>query len=347
VMLGTPQDLWEPALLFKIVGSLTERRIAHYHEHLDHKLMKQMEARLANLIKVNNDNLAASEKESWVRSEAEKSIEADLRSTRVMSLSDSQIIDLTTAKDNYYVRDIQAAGAEVQRMGYDLLEGPVGTMIGRDNSLYDLYAQRATTKDWRGLLPQVQQFARIIDNNFRISMIEGNRSDLLPHFELDDEKHKSMDSLLYARTNAFTSEIARGTHMVSLSASHRPSSIRKGGTGSELWNLGQTIINNQGFAFLGHQQNLPEILNELGDRYRLGDFQKDLPFLPRYTFIASFGPSELPRKIRVFVTPLELEMIQTDSATDVILDRPDIMSADDLRRYALNNGIAYIGGEHE
>jgi len=345
VMLQAPEYQWDAPLLFKIVGSLTEDQIAFYHRNLDQKLKQQMENRLKNLIETNNDNLEAKEQESWRRTTAELSIAEDLRDTGSMSLSAQEVINLATAKDNFYARDIQRAGTEVQRMGYDLLKGPVGTMIGRENSLYDLYTQRATTKDWRGLLPQVQKFARIIDNNFRISMIEGNRADLLPHFELDDEKHKSMDDIGYARINAFTTEIARGTHMVSMSASHRPSSIRKGGYQSDLWNLGQTIINNQGFAFLGHQQNLPEILNELGDRYHLGDFQRDLPWLPRYTFIASFGPTELPRKIRVFVTPNELAMIQTDSATDVILDRPDVMSADDLRRYAQNNGVAYIGGE--
>lgn len=345
VMLQTPDDLWEPKLLFKLAGSLTEQQITYYHTDLDQKLKSQMQDRLNNLKQVNNDNLAESGKESWQRTPAEQSIAEDQRKTGAMSLSGQEVISLATAKDNFYVREIQKAGAEVQRMGYDLLQGPVGTMIGRKNSLYDLYTQRATTKDWRGLGKQVEMFARIIDNNFRIGMIEGNRADLLPHFELDDEKHKSMDSLTYARTNAFTSEIARGTHMVSMSASHRPASIRKGAEGSELWNLGQTIINNQGFAFLGHQQNMPEILNELGNRYRLGDFKHDLPYLPRYTFIASFGNTELPRKIRVFVTPKELAMVQTDSATDSILDRPDIMSPENLRRYAANNGIAYIGGE--
>lgn|GEM_PF-768883 len=345
VLLQAPENQWDAPLLFKIVGSLTEEHILNYYSDFDTKLKGQMEKRLANLIEVNNKDLEVKEGESWQRTVAEKNIAEDLRETTSMSLSSQEVINLATAKDNFYARDVQAAGSEVQRMGYDLLRGPVGTMIGRENSLYDLYTQRATTKDWRGLLPEVQRFARIIDNNFRISMIEGNRTDLLPHFELDDEKHKSMDDLSYARINAFTTEIARGTHLVSMSASHRPSSIRKGGTNSELWNLGQTIINNQGFAFLGHQQNLPEILNELGDRYRLGDFQRDLPMLPRYTFIASFGPSELPRKIRVFVTPNELAMIQTDSATDAILDRPDVMSVDDLRRYALNNGTVYIGGD--
>lgn len=337
VMLNVPEVLWEPPLLFKIVGSITAAQIDYYHKNLDQRLKKQLQDRLDNLVKTKVENALPGQEGVSQETSSEVLIAEDLRITQAMSLA--------SAADNYYVEEIQRAGTEVQTMGYDLLQGPVGTMIGHKNSLYDLYTQRATTKDWRGLLPEVQRFARIIDNNFRITMIEGNRSDLLPHIELDDEKHKSMDDLTYARVNAFTSEIARGTHMVSLSASHRPDSIRKGAVGSELWKLGETIINNQGFAFLGHQQNVPGILNELGDRYRLGDFQKDLPYLPPYTFIATFGPMEPARKIRVFVTPQELEMIKTDSATDVIMDRPDIMSSEDLIRYARNNGVVYIGGE--
>jgi hypothetical protein len=337
VMLNMPEALWDPPLLFKIVGSLTTEQVNDYHKNLDERLKTQMQERLSNLVKTKLDNVESWDEEGRKETTSEAMVAEDLKLTQAMSLA--------SAADNYYVGQIQSAGSEVQTMGYDLLEGPVGAMIGHQNSLYDLYSQRATTKDWRGLLPEVQRFARIIDNNFRIAMIEGNRSDLLPFIELDDEKHKSMDDITYARVNAFTSEIARGTHMVSLSASHRPDSIRKGAVGSELWKLGETIINNQGFAFLGHQQNVPGILNELGDRYRLGDFQNDLPYLPQYTFIATFGPTEPVRKIRVFVTPLELEMIQTDSATDIVVARPDVMNQDDLRRYALANGVAYIGGE--
>lgn len=347
IMLMTPEEFWEPALLFKVVGSITAEQIANYHMKLDRRLHEQMQERLANLRKVKQDHAEAWDEEATKTSLSELAIIDDLKKSEVMKLSDSEVLALATAKDNYYVREIQIAGSQVQAMGYDFLEGPVGTMIGHKNSLYDLYTQRATTKDWRGLLPEAQRFARIIDNNFRISMIEGNRADLLPHLELDDEKHKSMDDMTYARVNAFTTEIARGTHMVSLSASHRPDSIRKGAVGSEQWKLGETIINNQGFAFLAHQQNVSSILNELGDRYRLGDLQKDLPYLAPYTFIATFGPTEPPRKIRVFVTPLEYDMIQTDSATDVILNRPDVMNADDLRRYADQNGIVYIGGENK
>ncbi len=336
VMLSYSDTLWEPELLFKIVGSLTIDQIDAYYKNFDKKLKRQMQVRLQNLIKTKLDTTESWDEEGKKPTVAQAQISEDLKLQEAMSLS--------TAPDNYFVADIQRAGAEVQTMGYNLLRGPVGTMIGDKHSLYDLYTQRATTKDWRGLLPEVQRFARIIDNNFRINMIESNRADLLPHLELDDEKHKSMDDLTYARVNAFTSEIARGTHMVSLSASHRPDSIRKGAVGSELWKLGETIINNQGFAFLGHQQNRANILDELGDRYRLGDFQKDLPHLPAYQFIATFGPTEPPRRIRVFVTDLEYQMIQTDSATDVIMNRPDIMSSEALRQYALQNGVAYIGG---
>ena len=342
VMLDTPETLWEPALLFKIAGSLTDNQVDTFYKGFDQKLKSKMEARLQNLVKIRVDNAAPRDTEGHrnrVDTLTERQLFEDLELQGALSLA--------TAEDNYAVEDIKNAGVRVQTMGYNLLKGPVGTMIGTKHSLYDLYTQRAVTKDWRGLLPEVQRFARIIDNNFRINMIESNKADLLPHIELDDEKHKSMDDLTYARVNAFTSEIARGTHMVSLSASHRPDSIRKGAVGSELWKLGETIINNQGFAFLGHQQNRASILDELADRYRLGDFRNDLAHLPPYQFIASFGPMEPPRRIRVFVTPVEFEMIQTDSATEGILRRPDIMNADDLRRYAEENGVAFIGEKRQ
>jgi hypothetical protein len=326
VMIEYDESFWEPHLLYKIAGSITTKQIEVYFKEFDDKLLRQLEERIEKLTKLLAEDTSAS------KTALEKA-EEDMRQLRAQG----------AARDNFDVFAIQRAGVAIQTYGYNILRGPFGSMFGTSNSLYDLYSQRAVTKDWRNILPEAETLIRIIDNNVRMSSIENGRLDLIPHVELDDEKHKSMDDIGYARSNAYMTEIARSTHTVNLSASHRPESLRKGAFQSEQWRLGETVLNNMGFAFIGHQQNRPEILNELGDRYRLGVLKDELPYLPAYTFVVSFGPSEPPRVIRTFVTPNEMALIQTESATENINKRPDVMSAEDLRMYAEVNGYAFIG----
>lgn len=331
VMLSIAEKDWSPRLLFKLCGSLTVDQIRDYYKGLDGKLKSQYEKRI-ELLKTDTSSRS----------------NADDVSAYGMTVSDRHSMEYTSVAighDNIRENEIQSAGVAVQTYGYDVIEGPFGNMFGTSHSLYDLYTQRVVTKDWRGILPQAETLIRIIDNRVRVSAIENNRTDLLPHIELDDEKHKSMDNLIYARTNAFFSEIARGTHTVSFSASHRPDSIRKGDFQSEQWRLGETILNNQGFVFIGHQQNRKNIIDELRDRYRLGSIADQLPSLPKRTFVMVLGQSEQPRIIRTFVTEIEREMIQTDAATEAINDRPNMANVSQLQAYAEANGIAYIGGD--
>lgn len=312
-MLRYDSALWSPHVLEKKLRSISELEIRDYYDTLDMKLQRQMQRRL-----------------QLVQGSTIKSIMAD------------QVTMVMQARDNRNVVRLRAAGERVAKLYGIVLYGAFASMFGNKNSLYDLYTQRAVTKDWRNMTPQAETLMRIIDTTVRITAIENNRHDLLPHIEDDDEKHRSMSNLIYARNNAYNSEISRGSHLASISATHRLGSIRKGGVGSEQYNLGDVIINNQGWVAIGRQQNSPAILNELSERYRLTNANtRLLPRLPQKHFFLVLGETEPPRLVRTFATNTEMRFLKTNAATDRMVTRPDVLNVEDLQRFADENNVGF------
>lgn len=308
--------VWSIPLLFKLLRSIETGEIMAYYRDLDHKLLQQLRERLGKLTDEENRRVA----------------EEAIRATMYKS-------------DNVDYNSVKRAGVYVASLLHQLLKGTYGNMIGVKHSLYELLTQPVVTKDWRGVSPEAETLMRIIDNGIKTNAIEKNRLDLLPHIELDDEKHKPMDNIVYARGDAYFSEIARATHTAQLSATHRLSSIRKGGVGSELYGLGNSIISNMGFVAISRQDNDPAVLDELRQRYTLsGSDTRTLAVLPKYTFGLKLGEEERIRFIRIFATPLEMStFLATDSATDRMVDRPDILNPEDLAQFAEKNGFIYLG----
>jgi hypothetical protein len=314
-MLQLDQGLWSPHTLFKVLRSLEEPHITSYFENLDKILVSQAEQRYRRVnSKVEIDKVT------------------------------SELRMLAQAAGNHSVQEVQKAGDYVSTSLGVVLYGTYGGMFGNKDSLYRVLTQRAVTKDWRGVEPEAETLMRMIDTRIKIAAIENNRIDLLPHIELDDEKHKAMDNPTYAKSHSYFSEIARGTHTCNLSATHRLASIRKGPVGSELYNLGQTVINNLGFVIIGRQDNDPDVLGEIQNRYELSDADtRLLPKLPKFTFAFKLGESEPVKFVRIFATDDELAMLRTDGATDRMINRPDLNSADDLVDFAKANGVEYLG----
>lgn len=317
-MLRRDQLFWSPELLFDCLRSLTDDDITAYQSQLKDKLQKQMQMRLGN---------------------------EEIKSSSVLEDLGAQMRSISSSGSNLQYEEIKQAGVYMSQQLGNILHGSYGSMFGADHSLYDMLTQRAATKDWRGVSADAETLMRIIDTEIKVAAIEKNRTDLLPHIELDDEKHKSMGNLVYARSHSHFSEIARGTHTCNLSATHRLRSIRRGGMASELYDLGNTIIDNLGFAFIGkHEINDPG-LAEIVERYDLSETdRKVIPMLPDYTFGVKLG-NERIRYGRVFALPSEVEFLGTDSATDRMVSRPGILSPERLERFAQENGIVYIGAD--
>ncbi len=317
-MLRYDAQYWSPELLFSSLRSLDDNDITTYQGQLRDKLRSQMLARLESV---------------------------EIKSGFVRDDLNLQVSAIDETGDNLQFNEIKQAGIYMSQQLGNILHGSYGSMFGSDHSLYDMLTQRAATKDWRGVSRDAETLMRIIDTEIKVAAIETNRTDLLPHIELDDEKHKSMGNLVYARSHSHFSEIARGTHTCNLSATHRLRSIRRGGSASELYDLGNTIIDNLGFAFIGkHEINDPG-LAEICERYDLSEIDKQLiPTLPDYTFGLKLGNQRI-RYGRVFALPSEMKFLGTDSATDRMADRPGVIQPEQLEKFARENGIVYIGAD--
>lgn len=302
-----------PHSLEKALRSMTDADIVAYFGNLDGRLRNQLTKRMESV-----------------------------KDAEIKGMFTQQIEKMVTRPDTFEPGVVRRAAHKVATYLSTVLYGSYANMFGDSHSLYDMYTQRVVTKDWRNVREDAEKLMRIIDTTIKITAVENNRIDLLPHLEIDDEKHKSMDNLVYARSNAYMSEIARSTHICNMSATHRLDSIRKGDVNGELYRLGQTIINNQGFVFLGKQKNDPVALNELRDRYRLTYEQRNmLPIMPPWHFIMVLGDTDKPQVMRTFVTPLELAAMQTNEATYRMNRRPDPQSDANMREFARLNGLEY------
>lgn len=317
-MLKRDPIFWSPELLFDCLRTLDDADIADYQATLKIKLVDEMNGRLERV------------------RESNRAVREDIT---------DQINSVRETGSNLRYDEIKQAGIFMSQQLGNILHGSYGSMFGNEHSLYDMMTQRVATLDWRGVGKQAEALMRIILTEVKVAAIETNRLDLLPHIELDDEKHQSMGNLVYARSHSYMSEIGRGVHTCNLSATHRFRSIRRGGMGSELYDLGNTIIDNLGFAFIGKHEVTDPGLAEICERYDLSETDRGLiPMLPDYTFGIKLGNQRM-RYGRVFALPSEMGFLPTDSATDRMTTRPGVIQPEQLAEFARRNGIAYIGAD--
>lgn len=310
-------SVWSPDLLERIAGSITLAMRDYYQSRLDDRLRTNTKQRLERV-----EGMVL--KESVARS----------------------IAELTMTSWNYTIDEIVAGGKVISSLLGKALHGSYGQMFGARHSLYDTLTQRAVTKDWRGMDPRGESLMRIIDTTIRTSAMELNRTDLLPDVELDDEKHVSMGNIVYARTHATYSAMARGVKTFSFGGTHTFDSIRRGAVGSELYNLGEIVINNLAYVFYGKlPPGRPTMMDEIQRREMLSNSDRQmLEQLPPYTFGLKVGETEPMRFIRIIATQLDIdELIPSDSAAETMLDRPQVFSPQDMALYAKVNGIELVG----
>ncbi len=314
-MISQGNDLtWSPEKLQRIAGSLQPATMEGYHDVLDAKLVAQVEE---NLRRVGDP-------------EIQQHIRAEIK-------------ELVSIKRNVPFGVIRDAGIRVEARLGNLLEGPLGGMFGAKNSLYDTLTQRAVNKDWRGMNPKAETLMRMLDTQIKIMAGELNRKDLLPHIEIDDEQHRAMSNLQYARQRAYFTEIARGMHTLHMGVTHSFDSIRQGGVDSEQFRLGEKIIRNTGLFMYGRLDEASA--REVQAREHISDVDRMmLTALPKRTFGFKLGDNEFMQFVRVVATPLErATLIDSNSATRGIVQRPTLDSPNDMLAFANANGLEYIG----
>lgn len=309
-MLEYNEAFWSLQLLAKLLRSIEKRHVDAYFGRLDAKLHAQLKNRADSL----TDPL--------------------VRDTAI-----EDVMHVVEAPNNLSVEELQSAGSGTATYLDRVLFGSYGNMFGTKHSLYDMLTQRTVTKDWRGVTEEAEQIMRILMTRIKISAIERNTLALLPHIDIDDEQHRSMGSLVYARSHSHLSEIGRGVHTFSMTATHGLNSIRRGDTGSELYNLGNTIIGNVGMVFIGRQVNSPTVLDELRQLYQLTGVQTEsLTTLPRQTFLVKAGDEEA-RYVQITAAPDDMLYLPSDSASKRMTAPVDHTDQESLRRYAQANGI--------
>ncbi|HRJ05957.1 MAG TPA: hypothetical protein PK096_00095 [Candidatus Saccharibacteria bacterium] len=318
-MMATEPTLWSIQTLMKFGLSLTPDDIDAYYTGLHDRMRGQIAERITRY--------------------AESG--ADRAQVEGLEMSLAAIYDRS---DNVSHQEIVQSGEHIASLLGTLMEGKYGRMLGGGDSLYDMLNQMAIIKDWRGVSKEAVSLMRAIDHRLEINAIERGLHNLYPNLELDDEDHQSMEDLAYARAKALKSKISRSVRKLSLSGSHRFSDYRKGGIGSELWSYGQSILDDMGFFLIGTQPNKKEYLDELQDRLNISDLDRRLlPDLPPRIFGLKLGETEPLTYVRFIPTPIELGLIQTESANEDMVNRPGL-DRSKYERVARETGFALKAG---
>jgi hypothetical protein len=229
------------------------------------------------------------------------------------------------------VDEIMRARFKIASHLRSLLEGKYGKMLGGGDSLFNMLTQPIVVKDWRGVTGDAVGLMRAIDHRIQINAIERELFHLYPNIELDDEDHRSMEHLTYAKSKSLKSKINRSTRMINISGSHRLSDYRRGGAGSELAAYGQSIIDDMDFFFVGKQTPVKEHLDELQQRLNLNEQQRtDLPLIPEHVFGAKIGETEPYEYVQALPNKKEWEIIKSNKSNDDMVNRPGL----DPRQYA-------------
>ncbi|MEO5949428.1 MAG: hypothetical protein ABIP74_03420, partial [Candidatus Saccharimonas sp.] len=287
---------WSPELLRRIAGSLTREMFEGYLKTLDQQLITETTTRL-ELVKKDPSLVADMEKE---------------------------IRDLTDSSWNYTYEEITEGGKDIaNRLGH-LLGSESGEMFGADHSIYEMLTQRLVDKDWRGLSDKSETLMHIIENKIKMTAGELNRTDLLPHAEVSDELHRSMDNLLYARTQAYFTEIARSMPTFFIFSTHSYNSIRKGGVGSELYGLANKILQNTPLMFYGSPPRDQLLLAEYQAREELTNREaRRLAHLEPQVFGVKYGEQQPFMFVHPLATAFERRyLLGTNSASEGVENRP-------------------------
>ena len=308
---------WSPELLRRIAGSLTPEMFSGYLANMDQQLITETTARL-EFVK-HDPNLVAE--------------------------LEQEIHDVTTSPWNYTYEEIVESGKDIaNRLGH-LLGSESGEMFGGQHSIYEMLTQPLVDKDWRGLSDKSETLMHIIENKIKMTAGELNRTDLLPHVEISDELHRSMDNLLYARTQAYFTEIARSMATFFIFSTHSFNSIRKGGVGSELYGLGNKIIQNTPLVFYGTPPRDPALLNEYRAREELTQREgRKLARTEPQVFGVKYGERQPFMYLHALATQFERKyLIDTNSASEGVENRPSADDPQQMARFAQVNGLTYLG----
>lgn len=313
--------LWSPNMLLECVRTMDRQDVDDYHQHHRDLMVEEHKARMARLA------LLIEDKHELERIDAEFKVQL----TRDITLD--PVVTLNAKEDVFDLLD-------------DIFSGPDAELFGDSSNLYDMYGQRAVVRLWTGFATggMGETIMRTLDSQLRIFAIENGLLNLLPHLELDDERHRSFENIVNARVSVFLSKIARSLEWINLSATHRPNDLLKGSVGSEHYKLGESLIDDFGGVMLARQRGKKAHLDELQERYRLTDKQRSLlPVLPKYTMYLKGGEEHHPTLVRLIALEHELKhVLKTDQSNERMLTRPGLSSIEAIEQYAKVNGVKLL-----
>lgn len=259
----------------------------------------------------------------------------------------------TTIVEDEFLRDASIVGSTLNR----LLGADYGGMFGSTRSMYDILSPEMVNYDWTGVSGKAAPILEYLMTRYDTMALVGNRTDLLPHFDVKDEVASAIKNLPHARARDEKVRKARAYSTTDINITQYPTDLTQvGEANSELRGLGQSIYRGMGAYFIGKQRSDDETLHELT---KLGLSDLDAWFTTTLE-IGCWGiviPGQRVRWVQHILLPSEKALIESNTANQQATERVDVTSLDivqmrdeELRRVdrlRRSRGAVYVGMEDE
>jgi hypothetical protein len=265
----------------------------------------------------------------------------DMRARQLEKLSERdrdmeiQARPVMTIPENIPRDPFRHAAGQVAAMFGNLLEGKYGNIFTGRGSLRDKLSHPCVLFNWTGVEDQGRTILSSLFWKWQEIAERRGELELIAHVNLGDEIHEELENLMAARFYLNQVKKARSVHTFDLRATQDLADVSGiGGTGSLLSSLGERINLGVSGRFIGRQRNDPSVISKFID---LGMSRRNARQLTRL-------PTGKKQKTRIFaihipgeedvvwmqsiLTPLELEMIGTDSAAQGMTKYQPVTSFD-------------------
>lgn len=225
---------------------------------------------------------------------------------------------------NLSVDDIRAGAGRIAGNLQKLNAGSYGGVFSGDRSMRDVLTSPVVTLDWTGMKPKARALLEAYLMHTRFLALESGDLAMIPHAEFMDEGHEGTKSKMWLRAYAEIEKKARAFHTVIFRATqHITDYLLAGDADSEMRQLASTLVKGTAGWFIGRLETLdaPTIQFLSG----LGVSEEDRNALQQFPDGGGSFLFATPNKLAVFfrlnLAPCEIELVQTDSASNRMLER--------------------------
>jgi hypothetical protein len=229
-----------------------------------------------------------------------------------------------------FERDSGLMGVQMNRIA----KGDFGILSGDSPTIKELFGKRVLRIDRTGMSPKARIVFDALSIRWQTWVLDNNLRSLMPHLRIGDEEADNYESLMYLRWYEEFSRKSRAFHTWDCRAVQHGNRLDNAGEpGSEVRNLATSI--KQGLGIVINFSIPPEeaLIHELTlDGMSDADAEMHVGLPPG---CGSIKAANMPlRFFQLRLMKSEIPLVQSNAATEAVLDRHNIWTLEQVRKRA-------------